>query len=254
MTDRFAPRIIGATGGSGTRVFAAVARHAGLFTGGKLNESEDSLPLAYFSDCWINRFVPMRSSRLPPDLQQPMQEHLGNALRQHLQGKPAGHPWGWKEPRSIFLLPFLERELPGLRSLHVVRDGRDIAFSENQNQLRKHGDALMDFRAGASDAVRSIQLWERVNLDAAAFGSLVLRERYRRLRFEDLCRRPRDVIEEILRFFELDGDPYEFVHLVAAPSSLGRWRIQPPGVLRELESAARTALAAFGYAPSEVRG
>ena len=30
---------------------------------------------------------------------------------------------------------------PALRFLHVVRDGRDMALSENQNQLRKHGEA-----------------------------------------------------------------------------------------------------------------
>ena len=42
-------------------------------------------------------------------------------------------PWGWKEPRSIYLLSFLHRHLPALRFLHVVRDGRDMALSKNQN-------------------------------------------------------------------------------------------------------------------------
>ena len=85
-----------------------------------------------------------------------------------------GRPWGWKEPRSIYLLPFLHRHLPSLRFLHVVRDGRDMALSANQNQLRKHGDAAA-IPADLSPPERSIALWSWVNLTAARYGEEHLR-------------------------------------------------------------------------------
>ena len=129
-----------------------------------------------------------------------------SAGRPPARARPTGRPWGWKEPRSVYLLPFLAAELPGLRFLHVVRDGRDMAFSENQVQLRKHGDAVL----GASDepeALRSIALWREVNLRAADFGERELGDRYLRIRFEDLCARAGGhACAEVLRFFGLDGD------------------------------------------------
>ena len=71
-----------------------------------------------------------------------MLDDLGVLLVEHCATLEPGRPWGWKEPRSIYLLPFFHQQLPALRFLHVVRDGRDMALSANQNQLRKHGNGL----------------------------------------------------------------------------------------------------------------
>ena len=53
-----------------------------------------------------------------------------------------------------------------------MRDGRDMAFSENQQQLKKHGEAVLGVGVGegASSPVRSIALWSHVNTQAADFG------------------------------------------------------------------------------------
>jgi len=53
----FGPNIIGGTGGSGTRVVARIVRHGGMYIGTHLNDSEDALDLARYSDRWINRFL-----------------------------------------------------------------------------------------------------------------------------------------------------------------------------------------------------
>ena len=49
-----------------------------------------------------------------------------------------------KNPRSMFLLPFFDSYFPALKFIHIVRDGRDMAYSKNQNQLHKHGSTLLD--------------------------------------------------------------------------------------------------------------
>ena len=159
-----------------------------------------------------------------------------------------GRPWGWKEPRSIYLLPFFHRHLPGLRFLHVVRDGRDMAFSENQNQLRRHGVAS-GIAPGGPEPVRSIALWARVNLAAARFGADVLGDRYHRVRFEDLCADAAGVAEELLAWAGLEGDASAAVAAVTAPAGIGRWRAADPALVADLEGVADVALRAFGYVP-----
>ena len=170
-TDRLSelrPCVIGATGGSGTRVVARIVRAAGMYIGDDLNNYEDALPFAAFSDRWINDYV--ASGSVPdPETRRRMIEELDGLVEEHLSHRPDdAAAWGWKEPRSIYLLPFFHRHLPALRFLHVVRDGRDMAFSENQQQLKKHGDAALDRKLRwQRKPYRSVALWAHVNGGAA---------------------------------------------------------------------------------------
>ena len=231
------PGVIGATGGSGTRVVARIVQRGGMYVGDDLNRSEDALDFAAFSDRWIDRY---ERGEQPPELAAELR-----ALVSRQQRAAAGGPWGWKEPRSVYLLRLLDAELPGLRFLHVVRDGRDMAFSDNQVQLRKHGDAVLGPAAHEPEPVRSIALWSRVNLRAAEHGERALGERYLRVRFEDLCTDPVEQIARILAFFGLDGDAERIAaEEVRAPETLGRWRARD---VSALETVAADALARFGY-------
>jgi hypothetical protein len=241
------PALVGATGGSGTRVVARIARSAGLFIGADLNESEDAIPFGAYSDRWIDRYLPFRSRPLSADLELAMGDDLDAVLSEHCA--PLGDEcvrWGWKEPRCMYLLPFLFDRLPALRFLHVVRDGRDMALSSNQNQLRRHADAAGIAR-DLPGPVRSIALWRWINLETATFGHARLGRRYCRIRFEDLCSHPAETASEILDFLALDGDPERAGALVASPPTLGRWRDADAALVSALEQEAGDGLRAFGY-------
>jgi hypothetical protein len=236
------PGVIGATGGSGTRVLARVVQQAGMYVGSDLNRSEDALDFAAFSDRWIDRH------EAGADDAAMAAELRGLVTRQHADAN--GRPWGWKEPRSVYLLRFLDEQLPGLRFLHVVRDGRDMALSSNQVQLRKHGEAVLG-RNDQSDELRSATLWREVNLRAADYGERALGPRYLRLRFEDLCAEPAARVADVLRFFGLDGDAERIAaDEVRPPSSLGRWRSADPELRAALTEATADALRRFGYQSS----
>ena len=240
------PVVIGATGGSGTRVVARIARLTGLFIGNDLNPAEDALPVAEYYDRWINPYLWYRQD-WTPDPEPEMRAELDALLERH-RAPADGGPWGWKEPRSIYLVGFLARTMPGMRFIHVVRDGRDVAFSKNQNQPRKHGHAFLGSEAPEPDAPpRAIELWSAANTEAADVGERELGERYRRIRYEDLCADPEPMVAELLDFLGLEGDPAELAELVELPPTLGRWREVDDALVRELERIAAPGLQRFGY-------
>jgi hypothetical protein len=239
------PTVIGGTGGSGTRAAALIVQTAGGYIGTNLNRHLDQVDLAAYHDRWINRWL-----RRPQESEEPMEQELAALLEDHLRDVDAPRAWGWKCPTSIYLLPFFDQKLPRFRFIHVVRDGRDMAFSPNQNQVRKHGDAFLGV-AGPPGPRRSIRLWARVNEAAAGYGEANLGERYLRVRFEDLCQKPAAVASRILDFAGLEGDVERCVHEIEPPASLGRWRTQDPARIARLERAAKRALRRFGYLSSD---
>ena len=249
----FEPRVIGATGGSGTRVVGRIVRAGGMYIGTNLNDYEDAQDLAGYSDRWINGFVQTGLAGLTPETRDDMTADLANALDAHRRDLPPDAlAWGWKEPRSIYLISFFDAAMPRFRFLHFVRDGRDMAFSENQQQLRKHGGVVLPGRAWRKvSPTRSIALWSHVNTQAADFGEQVLGNRYLRVRFEDLCSEPAATVQKIYDFFVLRGDVDAAAAEVRPPDTLGRWREQKSKTLAKLHEIATPALTRFGYlAPS----
>ena len=235
------PNVIGATGGSGTRVVARIAQQCGMYIGTKLNAQKDSLEISGYLTCWVGPFLAQGD-----ELEHTMRSELARVLEVH--GVPAnGAPWGWKAPPSIFLLPFFWRVLPGFRFVHVLRDGRDMAFSRNQRQLERYGEQLLGEGVPLDSRAGSIAVWTKANVAAAQFGEEQMGDRYLRMRYEDLCAEPEREIAGLLAFLELEGDPSELSALVAPPPTLGRWREQDPAVVAELERIARPALERFGY-------
>ncbi len=241
------PNVIGATGGSGTRVVAKILRTGGMFTGQKLNPYEDAVEFGFYSDRWIDTYVETGGDP-PGGVRREMTADLSSVLVDHLSGLPGDAvAWGWKEPRSIYLLPFWNETMPGLRFLHFVRDGRDMAFSENQNQLNKHGAAVLgDELRKAKTPIRSIALWNRVNAAAADYGERKLGSRYLRVRFEDLCAEPGATVARIYDFFGLEGDAEAIGEAaVRPPDTLGRWKRHK--LADELTRTGQPTLGRLGY-------
>jgi hypothetical protein len=246
---RLEPRVIGATGGSGTRVVGRIVRAGGMFIGTNLNDYQDALDLAGFSDRWINGFVASGGlAGLAPETRRAMEDDLAASLEEHRRPLPStATAWGWKEPRSIYLVSFFDQVMPEFRFLHFMRDGRDMAFSDNQQQLRKHGDVVLSGIPRWKKRLRSIALWSEVNTKAADFGERHMPGRYLRVRFEDLCAEPVETVRRLYDFFGLEGDVEAAAAEVRPPGTLGRWRRGRKRTLEELHEVAGPALERFGY-------
>jgi hypothetical protein len=244
------PNVIGGSGGSGTRVVARIARRAGMFTGASLNEADDEMTFFLFDERWIDPYVLAQTqerigSRLHgmiPDF-----ETVIAKLCAFIEEEP--RPWGWKMPRSILLLPFLHEQFPAMKFVHVIRDGRYMAYSKQDYILRRHGFILLDpAEQGWSQPAQAMALWRRMNLDAADYGERRMADRYLRLRFEDLCAEPVPIVQHLLDFLGLAGDAAAITKLeVQAPPATRPWERDDAELVAELEAIGRDALQRFGY-------
>jgi hypothetical protein len=188
----YPPLVVGGVGGSGTRLVVQLLKNLGVSMGLNLNASEDALAFVPFYEKYINQYLmgaPVNYQHLADELQAAMISHRRDSL-------DALH-WGWKNPRTIYLLPILDSLIPGLRFVHVVRDGLAVSTSGNQKQLDKHGAyVLQDDMQTLSKNQRSLLLWTIVNNAAADYGK-TMGDRYFLVRYEDACENPSKALSAI---------------------------------------------------------
>lgn len=251
------PIVVGATGGSGTRVFQAILQQAGIYMGHHLNHAGDAMDLEPFLDRWINPLLETIGKTgfditdVPPVMRRESLRDLGQSLKIYCAHRPPQVRWGWKNPRSMYVAPLIHAFFPDMRFIHVVRDGRDMAFSDNQNQRNKHYAALFG-RMPVTDtplagAAASAQLWAAANGQIVQWGQSVLGNNYYRIRLEDLCTSPETGIRDLFSWLDYATDVAPLAQLVTPPESLGRWRNHDSATLDTITDAARSTLVTLGY-------
>jgi hypothetical protein len=154
-------------------------------------------------------------------------------------------PWGWKNPRSIYLLPLLDRLIPGLRFVHVVRDGLAMSTSTNQAQLAKHGDTVLpQSMRDLPASTRSLALWAIVNSAAADHGE-TMGARYLRVRYEDMCDDPAGAERTMSAALGLPLQPEMVPVPVHVPRTRAAEVLPTPGTA--VHALAAATLERFGY-------
>jgi hypothetical protein len=257
------PVVVFGTGGSGTRGLQRLLDTAGYFMGTNVNRPGDALDIAWFIRRWLTRYLAKsgwvnemwregsaKRFRHPmgmaADFRATIDDHREAIGRRKKR-------WGWKVPRTILVFPFVHELFPGMRAIHLVRDGRDMAYSANQNQANRYGRHFLDAsERELPEPVRSIGFWAHVNLAAARYGEHALRERYLRLRYEDVCADPAAMASQLVDFLDSPTSVESMQEVAAAeirPSpSIGRWRERDSDETAALDRAGGDALRAFGYA------
>ncbi|MBN1953993.1 MAG: sulfotransferase [Anaerolineae bacterium] len=244
------PLIIGAIGGSGTRVLQCIAAHAGYFMGTHLTRHKDALPIQQFCRQHARRWLVTAGQNPPPaETIQQLEQWFAAAVREHLAALPNPDGlWGFKVPKSIHLLPFWDHLYPHMRFIHVLRSGLDIAYSRNWRLEGERQLILEEAEKKWPPHRQAIVLWGRVNEAAAEYGAERLGSRYLCIRFEDLCARPKEVTGQILDFVGQDRSSLEQAAAeVVAPPSIGRWRQQRLREIHDMMKAGRSSLERFGY-------
>jgi hypothetical protein len=250
MHNKDSPLIIGGSGGSGTRLFARLCILSGFHLGANLNSSLDSLDFFPFYEQWINKYLSRRHVPFEEEEKNQMSKEFKKSVIKHRAPiSVLDQRWGFKNPRSMLLLPFLNRHFEHMKFIHVVRDGRDMAYSKNQKQVHKHGRALLgeQCRQWNRPAI-SIMFWAKSNIEVAQYGDNVMGDRYICVRFEDLCTEPEAALIRLLNFLEIKiEDISPFLKEIRPPASRGRWLNRSKTEQIELIKAGHPVLKHFGY-------
>ena len=254
------PLVVLGTGGSGTRAVAEVMKAAGVYLGPKQNKATDSLELKPFLVRWSTEYLTesgwVEAIERDPDAEIPepsaeIVADLRAALERQREGIPSADAlWGWKNPRTTNLLPVLNAVAPDAITAQLVRDGRDMAFSKNQNLLGDAGELTPEHLRDAPAPVRLIELWSRLNLVNLAYMRRLKGDAHLVVRYEDLCADP---ATHAARLLEHLGVPVTDAVLAQARETIklspstGRWRDAPAHELEAVLEAGAPGLREFGY-------
>jgi hypothetical protein len=250
MDHSQAPLIIGATGGSGAYPVTRICQLAGCYMGSQVNAVLDAESFVPFYDAWVGRSLSGEAAALPQKQHAKMFQDFMVSIQRHRAGIPAQTaPWGWKNERSMYLVPFFHAIYRGMKFIHIVRDGRDIAFLKNPGRILMHTKAFFNRRYDSlPQPMRLILLWQATNLTMASYCEANMPGNYLRIRYEDLCENPQGIIKKLLNFISVPSSELShFAAAVSSPDSIGRWHIFPVDLVQQVESLGREALLKFGY-------
>jgi hypothetical protein len=106
--------------------------------------------------------------------------------------------WGWKDPRNTFTLGSWLHIFPGLKAIHIVRNGIDTSLSLYERNMmlqpktKWHSSKL-------STLTSCFQLWEEYVIQAQQWQSR-LGDRYLQVKYEDLIDHKQELIAAIKSF------------------------------------------------------
>ncbi|MCC6378711.1 MAG: sulfotransferase [Burkholderiales bacterium] len=251
---------------SGSRLLAALLAEGGVFMGAHRNESEDSLDVLELVEHLVGRHYPDYAPLWTDgsDARETARVAL-ECFRRHLEGcgPRGGRPWCWKLCESGYALPLFARLFPGLRVIHLIRDGRDVAFCDHRGpdnafwrKVHFDTDRIAAWRGMRLDGpayrrrahLYNAAHWSNAVRVARAYGAM-LGERYLEVRYEDLCRDFAATAARVLAFAgatDAAGAIARVAPRVSA-ASIGKHRLEPARKVREAVAIAKRELLAFGY-------
>lgn len=247
--NRRAPIIIGGMGGSGTRVVAKLLQAAGVYFHAYQNDALDNVFFARLISChpqlWklphhklrmrFNAFTrlyfgkplsPLQLMQVFRSLNKPRLKQTWLLLRRSFEYRRASATfthWAFKNPRTQFFIPQLAEHFDECQYIHVIRNGLDMAFSSNTNQLELWG---CDFEIveNAPLPVRQLDFWIAINKWVRHQCHVHLPRRHHFLFFDKLCTHSEEEIAKLFRFLNLQPTttPADLAAIVKTPASLGR--------------------------------
>ncbi len=250
MNHSQSPLVIGATEGSGTRAIAQICEKIGYFMGGSCTNSYDSLAIIPFYDKWIDVALSQNMGSLTDNQTREMFLDFQKCIEKHREDIPFDSAmWGWKNYRSIYMVPFFRALYPEMKFLHIVRDGRDIAFSVDHKKFVRYAQTYLGQKWDTLPFPHiSMLMWEATNLTIASFGEQKMGKNYLRIRFEDLCENPHGIIKVLRRFLGINiPDIAELLYGINLNANTGVWQTYPIDFVEDLKELGKDGLSKFGY-------
>ena len=217
------PIAVGGVGGSGTRLIAGLLQSAGYWMGDRLNSTSDDL--AFSESLVTEEAVDCSESRFDELLLQYLLHVMSAHRIAGLDALDVLSRWGWKEPNTHMHMHRIALRIPHVRYVHVMRSGLDMAFSANQQQVKRWGERLLGHPVDGSPR-HSLRYWvlvhRRINANCMRLGA-----RFLMLNYDRLCTNPDDELPALLAFAGIDPSDATLERLramISPPDSIGRFR------------------------------
>lgn len=242
---------VGALGGSGTRAVAQILIDSGVYLGDDLNSANDNLVFTrlFKNPAWYENaghddvqkrmlmFAKyMRGERLSTtELKEFVHAarsnpFLSRGLRFYsslvpriFQTKDRKSPqvWGWKEPNTQIFVNQVADVFPGIKYVHVLRNGLEMAFSRNLQQLTNWGyiyDIHLDGTESEAElAVKQLDFWIRSSENVINKGKKLFERNFYLLDHTAFCTEPVREVQKLLDFLDLDVSERVRERLVKIP-------------------------------------
>lgn len=164
--------------------------------------------------------------------------------------------WGWKYPETYLMAPHVHAVFPRARYLHIVRDGRDLAFKRHRTHdpETELGRRVLA-KIGAADEpgyIRAAISWAyQVELFTDFKERMLPRERVLDLTFEELCADPVGATRRVAAFLLLPmpDSAARFLQGFTNPDKIADHRIRKSERIRAVEERIGPTLRRFGYEP-----
>jgi hypothetical protein len=203
---------------SGSRLAAKLLATAGVFMGAHQNRTRDALDMLPLVHYLVLRHYPDYGPALA-GADPLLADVLRAAIERHLEGyDPAeGRRWGWKLCETSFILPVVAACFPTACFVHLLRDGRDVAFSDHTGPTdpfwrklffgtadieRWRGMRLTGSAYRRQPHLFNAQHWIASVSAARGYGQ-ALGEHYYELRYEALCAAPEPTAQALFDFLGL---------------------------------------------------
>lgn len=249
------PIAIGGVGGSGTRLIAGILKNIGYFIGDDLNFANDNLTFTLLFKrteilnlsniefkSLVEIFINYMTIRSPYTLKQIEQIHKVSTndrlvhsrewleIRKCMLFNPESKKitcWGWKEPNSHIIIDRLYRIIPGLKYIHVIRNGLDMAYSKNKNQMNQWGKYIIPEVKFSSEPSYALKYWcavhRRIHDIKNIYGT---NENFLFLNFDNFCKFPLDGLQNLLKFLNIPKkiNLTGLLKIINIPDSMGRYK------------------------------